>query len=63
MSITIAWMWECDICHLQHSREQREMMIGTHVVSYSDIPRQWTVVDDKLICPNHKIIVDPEEKP
>lgn len=62
MAATITWTWTCDICGAEKTESQGKLFMGSHIASCNDLPYRWSYISDKLVCPDHVVLIDPKDE-
>ena len=71
MATSITWTWECDFCGAKKTESQAGLEVNSRIAIPCDLPRNWSYISPTefvgaapcLVCPKHKVAVDPEDKP
>ena len=62
--LVVTHLFVCDLCgHSQgfpKGNPQQTVNAGYCIVLPGTIPKGWSWVDGMLVCPKHRVVVDPE---
>lgn len=60
MALNIEWQWTCDVCGIKANIDYGARGPQEAVMRLQEIPAGWSWIHERMVCPKHEIVVDPE---